>query len=160
MVNTHTMDSVQLKKCIMADPIAKRQFGDVCPADRVPQKIRRRPIFYIVNTDVSGLPGTHWVAFYFPRRGWPEFFDSAGYPPEHHHCRFKHVLLANGSHYLYSRRRVQDFRTLTCGQFCLYYALRRCRSMSMKTILRIFSTKNLRVNENKVFRFVRESFRI
>jgi hypothetical protein len=154
------MDIVQLRRVLMSDSTTKKRFVDVCPADLLPSTIRLRPALYVVNTDASSRPGMHWVVFYFPRRGPVEFFDSGGHPPERYHHRFKHVLVANGPRYIYSRHRVQDFSTMTCGQFCLYYALRRCRGMSMQAIMRRFSTKNVRVNENKVIRFVRESFRI
>jgi hypothetical protein len=145
------MNTSQLKRVLFSDVYTKRQYGNVCPADRLPTIVRHRPRLYIVNTDVSGSPGTHWVAFYFPKRGPVEFFDPVGHKPEYYHNRFKHVLLVNGTRYLYSGHRVQGLHTLTCGPFCLYFALHRCRGWSFKKIMHSFSITDLLVNEEKVF---------
>jgi hypothetical protein len=144
------MNTTQLRRALLSDPNTKRCYGDVCPADRLPSIVHPRPRLYIVNTDKSGRPGTHWVSFYFPPRGPVEFFDPAGHAPEYYHHRFKCVVLANGPHYLYSTNRIQDFDTVTCGQYCLFYALRRCRGSSMRNIIRSFSTTDLSANEEKV----------
>jgi len=144
------MNTSQIKRVLVSDVCARRQYGNVCPADRLPTLIRRRPRLYIVNTDVSGSPGTHWVAFYFPKRGPAEFFDPLGHKPEYYHNRFKNVLLLNGTRYLYSEHRVQGLHTLTCGQFCLYYALHRCRRWSFEKIMCSFSINDSLVNEKKV----------
>ena len=99
----------------------------VCFANHLPASIQQRPKIYIVNTDESGQPGSHWVAFHFPHRGPAELFDSTGHGPEAYHRRFKYVLLANGPHYLYNPSIIQDTRSDTCGQCCLCYAYHRCR---------------------------------
>lgn len=123
------------------------QFGGVRPADKLPSKIKRRPRAYIVNTDKSHQPGRHWVAFYFPSRGPAEFFDSMGRPPDFYHKRFKNVLLNN---YIYNDKRLQQYGTRTCGHFCLYYVILRCRGWSMRRIVNTFDFVNLNYNERIV----------
>jgi hypothetical protein len=140
------MNTTQLRRVLLSE----RQYGGVCPADRLPSIVRPRPRLYIVNTDVSGRPGTHWVAFYFPRRGPVDFFDPSRHAPEYYHRRFKRVVSANGTRYMYSNHRIQDFDTVTCGHFCLYYALCRCSGNSMRKVICSFSTTDLSANEEKV----------
>jgi hypothetical protein len=44
------------------DPFTKTVFTDVLPSDRLPREIRKRPRGYILNTDASDMPGSHWIA--------------------------------------------------------------------------------------------------
>ncbi len=107
---------------------------------------------YIVNTDESHQPGRHWVAFYFPSRGPSEFFDSMGRAPDYYHKRFKNVLLNNGGRYIYNDKSLQQYGTRTCGQFCLFYVIRRCGGWSMRRIVHTFDFVNLNNNERIVNR--------
>ena len=124
-----------------------KQFGGVVPADKLPRSIKWRPKVYIVNTDKSLQRGRHWVAFYFPLRGPAEFFDSMGHKPDYYYTQFKRVLLTNGQHYMYNEKRLQQYGTQICGQFCLFYAIHRCRGWSMKRIINQFKPLNLNYNE-------------
>ena len=144
------MHTVELKRLLRR--VLGRHFGDVCPADLLPIVIKHKPKAYIVNTDESHKPGKHWVAFYFPKRGFPEFFDPEGRKPEFYHRRFKNVLIVNGSKYKYNQTKLQGPKT--CGEFCLYYIIHRYRGLSMKKILEKFHTKNFVDNDRKVISFL------
>ena len=67
------MDNEQLNNVLLGYPVT------VCCADEI--KIQKGR-FVISNTDTCQGPGKHWVAFYFPKRGPYEFFDSLGNRPE------------------------------------------------------------------------------
>ena len=90
------MNEKRVARAIETDPVARKIFTEVFAADELPSTPGRWPTAYVVNTDVKGRPGTHWTAFYFPKTGPAEFFDSLGRPPEYYHRRFKTVLLRNG----------------------------------------------------------------
>ena len=76
------MDGAQIRNAIEKDKQASKGFLGVFAKDTIPKVIpNRKPVFYIVNTDVACGPGKHWVAFYYPARGRPEFFDSLGKRP-------------------------------------------------------------------------------
>ena len=51
------------------DPFTKTVFTDVLPSDRLPREIRKRPRGYILNTDASDMPGSHWIAMYITEDG-------------------------------------------------------------------------------------------
>lgn len=72
------MDALHIYRGITSDPLAKDCFKGVIPANELPTRVKQRPSAYIVNTDDRGQPGTHWVAFYFPKTGPSEFFDPLG----------------------------------------------------------------------------------
>ena len=130
------MNGHQITMILQRDPVARHQFGGVLAADELPTDIRRRPTAYVVNTDVRGLPGTHWTIFYFPKRGPSEFFDSLGRRPEYYRGTFKGTLRRHGPKYVYNKRRVQSRTSNACGQYCIDYVLRRCRGWDMNRIVR------------------------
>lgn len=74
----------------------------------------------IVNLDVSGGSGTHWVAYFKPK-GWDSihYFDSFGdlQPPEELRKYFGNARV------LYNTRRYQDFDSYLCGHLCLVFLL-------------------------------------
>jgi hypothetical protein len=66
---------------VQNDSSTNTVFTDVLPSDRLPHEIRKRPSGYILNTDPSDKPGSHWVAMYFTEDGKGEFWDSYGQAP-------------------------------------------------------------------------------
>ena len=111
----------------------------VCASDNLPKNAR----FVIANTDPSHLPGTHWVCMHFPRRGFAEYFDSTGHHPP---PAFERYLTARSSKYKRNDRRVQDYGTDTCGEYCIYYVTKRRNGWSFEKILDNFS-RDLSMNE-------------
>ena len=55
----------------------------VCAKDELPHRKPKDVRAYVINTDESHLPGTHWIAVYFPedKNNGVEYFDSYGLPP-------------------------------------------------------------------------------
>ena len=129
------MYSHQIVTILQNDHFVRQQFGRVVAANELPLVITKRPSIYIVNTDVKGLPGTHWTVFYFPKRGLPEFFDSFGRAPAYFHNRFVNVLRRNGPRFIYNKYQVQPYGSTTCGQYSILYAKYRCRGWTMKQIV-------------------------
>ena len=144
------MNSSELRQWLSKDPVIRGQFGNVCAADELPMHIRHRPRIYIVNTDKRHQPGKHWVVFYFPRRGPAEFFDSNGHKPSYYRKRFQRVLVKNERRYIYNSIPVQYEGTQTCGHYCLYYTLFRCRGESMTQIVHGMKYADVESFVNKV----------
>ena len=61
------------------------EFGGAIPSDAILHTVRNR--FYIVNTEPSHLPGSHWVCIYNGKV--PEFFDSLGKDPSFYDKKFE-----------------------------------------------------------------------
>ena len=129
------MNELRISTILERDPVSRRRFGGVLAANELPRIVGQRPRVYVVNTDVRGLPGTHWTIFYFPRRGPAEFFDSMGHSPDYYHRQFKRFLIKHGPTYVYNRRRIQPYGTDTCGRYCIAFAKLRCRGWTMKRIV-------------------------
>ena len=131
------------------------QFAGVYAADRLPRTVDRRPRLYVANTDIAAGEGIYWVAFYFPAAdGVAEFFDSAGHPPEHYHPGFRRFILNNARVYKVLRIRLQDYRSDTCGYYCIFYGIHRCHGCSMEAIVDFFDGQSKWQNDE----IIRELF--
>ena len=128
------MDGRQISEVLNEDPIVRRQFGGVLASDELPIVITQRPRFYVVNTDIRRLPGSHWIVFYFPKRGSAEFFDPLGRSPGYYHGRFVTWLRRHGPRFIHNKNRVQPYGTNTCGQYCMLYVKYRCRGWTITRV--------------------------
>ena len=71
------MNTTQIHRALESNSITASIFGGVYAADAVPT-LETLPQGYVVNTDPTGAPGTHWVAMYTEKSGIVETFDSFG----------------------------------------------------------------------------------
>ena len=137
------MRTEELQEYMLADPYIANVYGGVVALDGLPDFVRK-PSIYIVNSDPSSEPGKHWYAVYFNRIN--EHFDSAGFYPN---STLESHLIAYGPRFMYNDKRVQAHHSDTCGLFCLFYCYFRCRGVSFKQIMDMFSS-NLALNEEIV----------
>ena len=131
------------------------QYGGIYPSNGLPTYKLKKPTFIIANTDRYGKPGRHWVAFYFPRRGPAEFFDSLGQPPSKQNRHFPKFLKKNSRKYIYTKSRLQSLGSSTCGPFVLYFVLNRAMGISMKDIMAKFDKVNLKQNDTDVLEWLK-----
>ena len=145
-----------LTQALLMDVHTRQQFGDVCSLTELPEKVIGQ--IYVVNTDPHWLPGKHWLTFYFPETGPPEFFDSTGHTPGYYHKEFENFLLRNSNHtYSYNNTQIQGYGSNTCGYFCLFYSFHRARGIPIASIINMF-TNELWVNDIWVYEFVKENY--
>ena len=151
------MNTAQITHVLHQDPVTRKEFCGVLPSDRLPQRVDRSPCGFIINTDPSTKPGTHWVAFYFPSEQKAEFFDSYGQPPEH----YKHIAkdFLNKHVWTFNTRKLQSAWSGVCGQYCIFYLCHRARGYSMKKIVHLFGSDTM-LNDMNVDRFVKTRFRV
>jgi hypothetical protein len=117
----------------------------VFSADTLPTSFKK-PAAFIANTDDHDMSGTHWVAFFFPLRGKPEYFDSYGMTPiVSNHLDFISKS-ARSKTWLYSKIQLQDIMSKVCGQYCLAFLRARMSGNSMKKFLAMF-TKDTKRND-------------
>ena len=150
------MDSAQLFNVLRGDDATRRHAIGVFPADRLPV-VEKYPCAFIVNSDESDQPGTHWLAVYLTRDGGAEFVDSYGLSPETYGERFYAFLRKHGSRLIHNEVRLQSFNTTVCGQHCLFYLLHCCRDISMRAITSTFTDDYL-VNDVLVQDFIEEKY--
>ena len=131
----------------------KRYCGDVFmgvyPSDKLPRFITK-PALLVCNTDVSYLPGQHWLAIFIDSNGRGEFFDSFGREPSepfssfmNEQCRF----------WTYNDRQLQSVISSVCGHYVCYFGYRRVRGINMNAIVNLFGYDTA-LNDYLVHKFV------
>ena len=106
----------------------------VFPADQVPAIDRDTHCCFILNTEPRGLPGEHWLAFFYNHyTDTLEYFDSYGMTLE----TYKDVYESLRSHGLValctpanSIGCLQSDVSLVCGHYCIAFLYWRAKNMS------------------------------
>lgn len=142
------MNTVELARDLSENEITRKQFKGVFPSDCLPKRKLRKPAFVVANTDNSNQPGTHWVAFYFPKIGKGEYFDSFGNGPVN--IDFIKFLKRNSTCYNYNKQRLQSDFSKYCGQFCCMFLHYKCVGKTLKQFIKLFSSTKFTYNDNKV----------
>ncbi len=138
------MNNFQLAHVLERYPVT------VCSADEVRYD---RGSFVISNTQKSDKAGEHWVAFYFPRKGPDEFFDYMGQMPEYYGTELENNLTKR---FYISSDQIQDSNSDLCGQYCVYYVMRRHEGYSMQSLVNVFNRNDTKNNDV----IIREWFKI
>lgn len=123
----------------------KKHHVEVCASDMLPTTFNP-PAAFVVNTDDSTLPGTHWVAIYVSKNGKTyQYFDSYGLPP----LIENHFDFLKDRNIKFNQKRLQSDTTKVCGQYCLAFLNARMNGVTMKSFLSSFS-KNTKKNDTKI----------
>lgn len=106
------------------------------------------PFISIVNTDISTLSGTHWIAFYInSQKQCLELFDSFGNSGHPHFEIVKKFAARHNLQVVVNSYQLQTYKSLLCGYFCIYFLYYRSNGLSFKQVLNKFSKHNLNKNE-------------
>lgn len=146
------MDGEQIHTILMNDPMTSVRFRGVFARDTIPNLEKNQGI--IINTDESSLPGTHWLAIYKNEDDELEFFDSFGRSP--YFYGFDLYNLFDVKKVCWNSVKFQSITSNVCGAYCIFFLYKRCRNVSMLSILR-------RLNVNKrndfvMYQFVKKKF--
>lgn len=129
----------------------KGAFLGVVPLNRLPRHvIRDFPFGFVVNTDLHGLPGRHWLAVYGTRRR-VEIFDPLSTPLPSILVRW--ILKRFTQRWETNSRPYQGPTTTLCGAYCIWYLLTRSRRVSMQATLYPLSPVKLSANDAYVLHF-------
>lgn len=137
------MNSREILRCILQDPILQVYCPSVYACDTVPETFESLPVCYIMNTDPIAKRGKHWVAVYLSANGDHEFFDSYG-----------RYGIAEKGNWMSNNKRLQGPLSKTCGQFCLYYLNQRVRGRSMEEIVEDFNVCRDWIENDQVVTYV------
>ena len=134
------------------------QFYGVFPSDQLPETVTVFPACFVVNTDPSGKPGSHWVAIYIDENKHGEYFDSYGRPPVV--LAVVNFLNENCPCWHYNEQQVQGLFSSVCGHYCIYFLLQRAYGLPLALILDKFSWKDLEENDQLVTDWLNENFEL
>jgi hypothetical protein len=139
------MNNLQIDKILKVHPSSKRIFIETMPCDKSPQEVQSYPYAYVLNTDYSVGPGIHWVALFVLSEDQAEYFDSFGMPPNDCIKKFleKFQIIKR------STIRLQAYSSSVCGQYCIYFMIRRCAGERFEKIIN--TLKNINANNRDAF---------
>lgn len=144
------MNTKQIWQALTSNTKTEPYFDGVFAIDEL-RKIKEKPELIICNTDPSNKPGQHWVLFFF-YDDTVDFFDSLGKDMEYYGDEFVNFAKRFSSKFQVSAVRTQPKNTSICGQYCLYFAYKRCMGDNMETIIKSM------VSPEYIIRFVNSKF--
>lgn len=151
------MNTQQIGAILKANSLTKKKFQGVYAYDEIP-KIKRKDTkqFFVFNTDPSHKSGSHWVcAMINSKRGGKNiFFDSYGYAPKKH--RFKSFLKNN---YTFNSKTLQHPLSSTCGQWCIFFILEKCKGKTLPQIVSKFDENWPLVNDTVMNEIIKKVFK-
>ena len=140
------MNTSQLRCIISCDPVLRERVVGVFAADELPETLPTTPCGFIANTDISSLPGKHWLAF-FIRDNTVDCFDSYGQYPGVYNDLFSRWIETSGLRVHVNRLRLQSAESNVCGLYCVYFLRQRLLGRTMSHIVAGFSASNFRAND-------------
>lgn len=143
------MNTSQLRCIISCDPVLRERVLGVFAADQLPTVLPYSPCGFIVNTDVSSQPGTHWLAF-FVRDNIVECFDSYGQHLGVYNALFSPWMQRLARSVRVNRTRLQSDTSNVCGLYCVYFLRQRLLGHSMRHIVQRFSVTDLEANDRYI----------
>ena len=126
----------------MKNPVTKNYFNGVYPIDML-KFIEEKPKLIICNTDPSYKDGKHWILMYFNELDEVDFFDSLGKKPSYYGDEFLNFMTKFASVCFFTPFRIQPVNSNLCGQYCCYFAHKRCQGFKMKYILNNFPSAQI-----------------
>lgn len=130
-------------------------FKGTYPRDKIPVT-KERPAAFIVNTDASSSPGTHWVAIFLDTDMRGEYFDPFGLPPLV--AEFNLYLAQNCPNgYTWSNQTIQNvsFNSTVCGQYCILFVKLRSLGYTFCDMMQLFSCTNTLLNDSLVRLYIK-----
>ena len=148
------MNTTQIHRALESNSITSSIFGGVYAADAVPP-LDTFPQGYVVNTDPTGAPGSHWVTLYTEKSVIVETFDSFG-KDLNSYSPFFHELGENNRLITQSQQLQSELSTV-CGQYCIFFLLRRASGETYSYIVHLFTDHKIS-NDIMVCQYVNHHF--
>lgn len=131
------MNGEQLDDFLKRDPYTRRAYRGVYSSDALPTINLAFPAALVINTDVSGGEGEHWVALYIDPWRVGTYFDSYGLPPMQRTIQTfldEHAF----KRWTFSTRSIQGALSSHCGIYCLYFLHHAAQGVSLDALSRPF----------------------
>lgn len=131
------MNELQVQNYMLKNAKIKLHFKGVYSSDLLPWRLAKKGI-YVVNTDPSTEPGSHWVVLstFDLHKNIVDYFDSYGKTPIQ---EVLELLLRNGFFCRYNTKILQSSTSNVCGNYCIFFAYFMSYGYSMKEFVALFS---------------------
>src|SRR5687768_8702277 len=130
------MTNLYIEKILLSNSRTRKVYGGTWSADTIPP-IKIYPTALVINEDLEGNPGTHWVAIFAKSPRTIFYFDSfAGNPKpliQKYLKKFRRVE--------YSKQGFQGIDSSVCGAYVIFFIYMCARGFSLRQIEKILSDK-------------------
>lgn len=144
------MNSLQIYNCCKNLPV----FGNVLALDEFIKLKIKRGKAYIVNTDPSYAPGTHWLLIFFPVNQSPFYFDTFGIYPQNLEIAIK---LKKYKKWYFNNKLIQNFNSDVCGKYVCVLMMYIQKYKRPDQFLNLF-TNNLEKNDKLIVTLFKKYF--
>jgi hypothetical protein len=145
------MNTRQISHALQSNGITRPTFRGVFSSDSQ-FSMEPFPGGCVINTDPSNQPGMHWIAVYQETPDIVEVFDSFGKEISTYGIdAFKSKRIINQTDQL------QSSSSTVCGQYCLFFLLRRASGEKYTHIIHLF-TDNKVSNDVMVCQYINHYF--
>ena len=146
------LTTIQLNEVLMNNPVTKKCYIGTFPGCVIPA-VKSKRYSFITNTDLHDQRGEHWNAWMVQGQK-VLFFDSFGRDPTDSTFPEIYRELLNGFRILnYTKTRVQNFTSSTCGYYCIHFIYLLSLGLDFKFFLNEY-TDDFRKNDIAVIDFV------
>ena len=146
------LTTIQLNEVLMNNPVTKKYYIDTFPGCVIPA-VKSKKYSFITNTDLHDQRGEHWNAWMVQGQK-VLFFDSFGRDPSNSIFPEIYKELLNGFKILnYTKTRVQNFTSSTCGYYCIHFIYLLSLGLDFEFFLNEY-TDDFRKNDIAVIDFV------
>jgi hypothetical protein len=140
------LTSLDIFHHLKIDSFSRKKFKNVLPKDRLPKNVQY-PSAYVINTHKSNQPGEHWLAVFYNKNGKCTFFDSFGFSPNLY--GLERFIEKSSTSWEYNSMRLQEYGSVVCGYYCIYFIQLMSRGLELNEILILFS-QNFSLNDFKI----------
>ena len=126
-------------------------------ANQIPPNLKPKNI-YIINCCSSRekSQGHHWIAVHIKSKYIVEIFDSSGLHPN----QIKHLKLPPNRKIHYSSKRLQNYRSDTCGLYCLFFVKLRSSGVLNWNFIPHYFGENLKKNDTFIRHWAKKNLKI
>ena len=143
---------------VFAKLLKLKNWGGIFYADKIPKKLLPKKV-YIINccSSKSSTNGHHWICILAKSKSALETFDASGLDPR----RIKNLKIPEGFKKIeFNGSRLQNYKSETCGLYCLYYARTRDRGVKNWNFFNRNFGKNLSQNDRLIRNWAENKLKI
>lgn len=133
------MNTKDIWQSLTCNAYTEPYFDGVFSSDML-KNVTKKPELIICNTDPSSKPGKHWILFFFDG-DTVDYFDSLGNNLTKYGDNFTAFIKLFAKNINFTRVKTQPKNSDICGQYCLYFALLRCKGRTMTQIMKNLQSK-------------------
>lgn len=147
------MNNLEIERHLRSNEITSKHFIGVYPSDQSPKKLMKPGEFLIFNACTANSGGCHWGAVICGVRS-VTIMDSSGLQTHLLAEKIYKYISRHKKRVISNRVQIQHENSVLCGKFCLVMVYLKSLKFSTRKILSLFSTHNLKSNDeivNKLF---------